>query len=40
MFFVELLYDIDNNKISEVRSFKSDYSLDKYSPNFKTECEV
>lgn len=37
LFFVELLYYIDTNKITEVRSFKSGRCLDKYSPNFKTE---
>jgi len=37
MFFVELVYDKDENKITEVRSFKSGHRLDKYSLNFKTE---
>lgn len=37
MFFVELVYDTDKNKIIKVRSFKSGWCLDKYSPNFKTE---
>ena len=37
MFFVELVYDVDKNKKVEVRSFKSGWCLDKYSPNFKTE---
>jgi hypothetical protein len=37
MFFVELVYDKDKNKVIEVRSFKSGHRLDKYSPNFKTE---
>ena len=37
MLFVELIYKVDANKITEVRSFKSGYCLDKYSPNFKTE---
>jgi len=37
MFFVELVYDADKNKIIEVRNFKSGHRLDKYSPNFKTE---
>ena len=37
MFFVELIYDADKNKIIKVRSFKSGHCLDKYAPNFKTE---
>jgi len=37
MFFVELLYGVDINKIIEVRSFKSGWCLDKYSLNMKTE---
>jgi hypothetical protein len=37
MFFVELVYDVDKNKIVEGRSFKSGWCLDKYSPNLKTE---
>jgi len=37
MFFVELVYDVDKNKIVEVRSFISGWCLDKYSPNLKTE---
>jgi len=37
MFFVELVYDADKNKIIKVRSFISGWCLDKYSPNFKTE---
>jgi len=37
MFFVELVYDADKNKIIDVRSFKSGWCLDKYSPNFRTE---
>ena len=30
-FFVEVVYDGEQNVITEVRSFKSGYSLDKYS---------
>jgi len=30
-FFVEVVYDGEHNEITEVRSFKSGYSLDKYS---------
>ena len=37
MFFVELVYCVDKNKIVEGRSFKSGHRLDKYSPNIKTE---
>ena len=37
MFFVELVYCVDKNKIVEARSFKSGHSLDKYAPNIKTE---
>ena len=33
-FFVEVIYDEKQNVITEVRSFKSGYSLDKYSLNF------
>ena len=32
-FFVEVVYDGEQNVITEVRSFKSGHSLDKYSPN-------
>jgi len=32
MFFVELVYDVDKNKIIEVRSFKYGHSFDKYAP--------
>jgi len=35
MFFVEYVYDVDKNKIVEVRRFKSGHLLDKYSPNLK-----
>jgi len=31
-FFVEVVYDGEQNVITEVRSFKSGHSLDKYSP--------
>ena len=34
-FFVEVVYDGEQNVITEVRSFKSGYSLEKYSPSFK-----
>ena len=37
MFFVEVVYDAEQNKITEVRCFKEGHRLDKYSPNFKTE---
>ncbi len=37
MFFVEVVYDSEEIKIVEVRSFKEGYLLDKYSPNFKTK---
>ena len=30
-FFVEVVYDEEQNVITEVRSFKSGHSLDKYS---------
>jgi len=30
-FFVEVVYDGEHNVITEVRSFKSGHSLDKYS---------
>ena len=33
-FFVEVVYDTEHNTITEVRSFKSGHSLDKYSANF------
>ena len=32
-FFVEVVYDSEHNVITEVRSFKSGHSLDKYSLN-------
>jgi hypothetical protein len=31
-FFVEVVYDGEQNVITEVRIFKSGHSLDKYSP--------
>jgi hypothetical protein len=31
-FFVEVVYDIEHNVITEVRSFRSGYNLYKYSP--------
>jgi len=37
MFFVEVVYDAKQNKITEVRCFKEGHRLDKYSPNFKTQ---
>ena len=37
MFFVELLYDVDSNKILKVSSFISGWCLDKYSAIL--ECE-
>ena len=37
MFFVEVVYDAKQNKITEVRCFKEGHLLDKYSPNLKTE---
>lgn len=33
-FFVEVVYDAEHNTITEVRSFKYGYSLDKYAPKF------
>ena len=33
-FFVEVVYDLEQNVIAEIRSFKSGHSLDKYSPKF------
>ena len=33
-FFVEVVYDQEHNTITEVRSFKSGHSLDKYSAKF------
>ena len=37
MFFVEVVYDAKQNKVTEVRCFKEGHLLDKYFPNFKTE---
>ena len=37
MFFVELVYNLDKNKIIDVTSFIRGWCLDKYSPNLKTE---
>ena len=37
MFFVEVVYDAKQNKITEVRCFKEGCLLDKYSPDIKTE---
>jgi len=33
LFFAEVVYDAEHNEITEVRSFKSGKSLDKYAPN-------
>ena len=33
-FFVEVVYDTQHNTITELRSFKSGHSLDKYSAKF------
>ncbi len=33
-FFVEVVYDAEQNTITEVRSFKTGHLLDKYSVNF------
>jgi len=35
MFFVEVVYDAEENSIIEVRSFKSGHRMDKYAPNLK-----
>ena len=37
MFFVEVVYDAKQNKITEARCFKEGHLLDKYSPKFKTK---
>ncbi|MCK0179117.1 hypothetical protein MWU50_07435 [Flavobacteriaceae bacterium S0862] len=34
-FYVELVYDSAENKISEIRSFKSGIHLDKYTTHIK-----
>lgn len=34
-FFVEVIYDAEHNVITEVRSFKSRKSLDKYVAKFQ-----
>ena len=34
-FFVEVVYDGEQNVVTEVRSFKSGQSLDKYSPKIQ-----
>jgi hypothetical protein len=31
LFFVEVVYDTEHNVVTEIRSFKSGHSLDKYS---------
>ena len=36
-FFVEVVYDGEQNVITEVRCFKSGHSLDKYTTNFSSE---
>ena len=33
-FFIEVVYDGEQNVITEVRSFKSGHSLDKYASKF------
>ena len=33
-FFVEVVYNSEHNTITEIRSFKSGHSLDKYSAKF------
>ena len=35
MFFVEVVYDAKQNKITEVRCFKEGHRLDKYSNGLK-----
>ena len=37
MFFVEVVYDAKQNKITEVKCFKEGHLLEKYSPKFNTE---
>ncbi|MBJ2174190.1 hypothetical protein JBL43_08070 [Aureibaculum sp. A20] len=37
MFFVEVVYNAQSNKIIENRAFKEGHRLDKYSLNFKTK---
>jgi len=39
-FFVEVVYDGKQNVITEVRSFKTGQSLDKYSENFNKKKDV
>jgi len=34
MFFVQVVYDAKQNKVTEVRCFKEGHRLDKYSVNF------
>ncbi len=34
MYFVEVVYDAEQNTITEVRSFKTGHLLDKYSTDF------
>ena len=34
LFFVEVVYNPENNPITEVRGFKTGHLLDKYSVNF------
>ena len=36
-FFVEVVYDGEQNVITEVRSFKYGHSLDKYAPKFNQD---
>lgn len=35
LFFVELVYDANTNRLTEIRSFISGKSLDKYAPTLK-----
>jgi len=37
IFFVEVVYDAKQNKVTEVRCFKEGHLLEKYSPNFNTK---
>ena len=37
LFYVELVYNQDTDKIVKVNSFKSGKSLEKYFPNIETE---
>ena len=37
MFFIEAVYDAEENRVIEVRSFKSGHRMDKYALNIRTE---